>query len=53
VKRHQTVKAGQKIGAVGTTGRSTGPHLHYGVRVDGKWFDPERFMKAGKNVFKG
>jgi murein DD-endopeptidase MepM/ murein hydrolase activator NlpD len=53
VKRHQTVKAGQKIGAVGNTGRSTGAHLHYGVRVDGKWFDPERFMKAGKNVFKG
>lgn len=53
VRRHQTVKAGQKIGKVGDTGRSTGPHLHYGIRVDGKWFDPERFMKAGKNVFKG
>lgn len=53
VRRHQTVKAGQKIGEVGNTGRSTGAHLHYGVRVDGKWFDPERFMKAGKDVFKG
>jgi murein DD-endopeptidase MepM/ murein hydrolase activator NlpD len=53
VRRHQTVKAGQRVGEVGNTGRSTGAHLHYGVRVDGKWFDPERFMKAGKNVFKG
>jgi murein DD-endopeptidase MepM/ murein hydrolase activator NlpD len=53
VRKNQTVKAGQKVGEVGNTGRSTGSHLHYGVLVDRKWFDPERFMKAGKDVFKG
>jgi len=53
VKRSQAVTPGQKIGEVGNTGRSTGTHLHYGVLVDRKWFDPERFMKAGKDVFKG
>lgn len=53
VRKNQAVKAGQNVGQVGNTGRSTGSHLHYGVLVDRKWFDPERFMKAGKDVFKG
>lgn len=36
----QQVRAGQVIGYVGTTGNSTGPHLHYEVRVDGRATDP-------------
>ena len=40
------------IGALGSSGRSTGPHVHYEIRVDGSPLDPENFLKAGKHVFK-
>jgi murein DD-endopeptidase MepM/ murein hydrolase activator NlpD len=43
----QAVKAGQVIGRLGSSGRSTGPHLHYETRVDGESVDPERFLRAG------
>jgi murein DD-endopeptidase MepM/ murein hydrolase activator NlpD len=46
----QNVAVGQRIGAMGSTGRSTGPHLHYEVWVDGKQRDPDRFLKAGEYV---
>ncbi|MEO5375916.1 MAG: peptidoglycan DD-metalloendopeptidase family protein [Alphaproteobacteria bacterium] len=49
----QKVDSGKQIGEIGSTGRSTGPHLHYEVRINGKPQDPYRFMKAGKNVLKG
>lgn len=42
----------QRIALLGTTGRSTGPHLHYEVLYDGKPLDPMKFIKAGRYVFK-
>lgn len=53
VKAGQTVEFRQQIGKLGNSGRSTGPHLHYEVQVNGKPFDPMNFMEAGKYVFKG
>jgi murein DD-endopeptidase MepM/ murein hydrolase activator NlpD len=42
----QQVSPGVVVGRVGSTGRSTGPHLHYEVRMDGEAVDPSRFLKA-------
>jgi murein DD-endopeptidase MepM/ murein hydrolase activator NlpD len=50
VKEGQVVSRGQEIGRVGSSGRSTGPHLHYEIRRDGEAIDPLRFLKAGKKV---
>ncbi|MEW6489935.1 MAG: M23 family metallopeptidase [Thermodesulfobacteriota bacterium] len=45
VKEGERVRRGQKIGKLGSTGkRSTGPHLHYAVRVDGKYVNPKNFL---------
>ena len=46
----QRVGIGQRIGAMGSTGRSTGVHLHYEVWVDGRPQNPARFMRAGDYV---
>ena len=51
VKKGQSVSRGQKIGDMGNSGRSTGTHLHYEVRVGGKAVNPMIFIKAGRNVF--
>jgi murein DD-endopeptidase MepM/ murein hydrolase activator NlpD len=47
VKVGQNVRIGQTIGRVGSTGRSTGPHLHYETRIDGDAVDPQKFLRAG------
>ncbi|MBN9000282.1 MAG: M23 family metallopeptidase, partial [Rhizobiales bacterium] len=50
VKDGQTVRPGQIVGRVGSTGRSTGPHLHYETRIDGEAVDPHRFLRAGARL---
>ncbi|HEX2215781.1 MAG TPA: M23 family metallopeptidase [Xanthobacteraceae bacterium] len=47
VKEDQLIRPGQIIGRVGSTGRSTGPHLHYETRIDGEAVDPHKFLRAG------
>ena len=47
VDEGQQVKANEVVGRLGSTGRSTGPHLHYEVRIDGEPVDPARFLRAG------
>jgi len=49
VKKGDLIKRGQKIGEVGTTGRSTGPHLHFEVLVRGVPQDPHKFMNASRS----
>ncbi len=42
----QAVPAGTRIGRVGMTGRTTGPHLHWGLKFSGKWVDPALVLRA-------
>jgi murein DD-endopeptidase MepM/ murein hydrolase activator NlpD len=50
VRIGQTVAAGTAIGRIGETGRATGPHLHYEIRIDGEPIDPTRYIKAGEQI---
>jgi murein DD-endopeptidase MepM/ murein hydrolase activator NlpD len=50
VEEGQQVDKRAVLGRLGSTGRSTGPHLHYEVRVDGEPVDPERYLRAGADL---
>ncbi len=50
VEKGQKIRKGQVIGIQGSTGRSTGAHLHYEVRFQGATINPKNFLKAGKHV---
>jgi murein DD-endopeptidase MepM/ murein hydrolase activator NlpD len=45
------VRIGDIVGRLGSTGRSTGPHLHYETRVDSEAVDPQKFLNAGAKLF--
>lgn len=51
VRKGQRVSRGQNIGGMGTTGRSTGVHLHYEIRRNGQALNPVTFINAGQDVF--
>ena len=50
VKKGQSVALGEEVGLLGSSGRATGPHLHYEILFEGKPYDPMNFIKAGKDV---
>jgi murein DD-endopeptidase MepM/ murein hydrolase activator NlpD len=50
VEEGDVVTQGQKVGTMGNTGWSTGPHLHFEVRIGSQVVDPERFLNVSSNL---
>ena len=50
VQAGQPIRARQIVGKVGSTGRSTGSHLHYETRLKGEALDPQKFLRAGQRL---
>ncbi len=58
VKAGESIKAGHILGYMGSSGNSTGPHLHFGINIDGQWQNPEPYLTGKsalpiKQVFEG
>jgi murein DD-endopeptidase MepM/ murein hydrolase activator NlpD len=53
VREGEMIEARTIIGRIGSTGRATGPHLHYEVRIDDEAVDPSRFLRAGAKLASG
>jgi len=51
-KKGEVVDFREEIGKLGSSGRATGPHLHYEILYDYKALNPAKFINAGKNIFK-
>jgi murein DD-endopeptidase MepM/ murein hydrolase activator NlpD len=49
----QKIRIGEVVGKLGSTGRSTGPHLHYETRINGEPVNPQKFLDAGDKLFGG
>ena len=52
VKEGQSIQRGDQLGHVGMTGRTTGPHLHYEVRIDGGAKNPEIFLALAARLIE-
>ena len=46
VRKGERVEAGCKVAETGNSGRTTGPHLHYGIKEDGDYVDPQNWVNA-------
>ena len=53
VRDGQVVLRGSRLGLVGSTGRSTGPHLHYGVKANGSWINPGKWIGPARGYATG